>query len=190
MYQGGVPPWDIGRPQGAFVRLEEAGQIRDPVLDVGCGTGENAIYLASRGHDVWGIDGSPTAILKAGEKAARRGSSAHFVHGSALDLGALEGTYNTVIDSGFFHTLTDTHRTAFDESLKEVLPEGGGYFMMCFSEHEPSDGGPRRLTQSEIRLAFSKGWRVASIEASRFEDTFHRGGAQAWLAHIVRVLEG
>ena len=58
----GTPPWDIGRPQPEFVRLEAGGEIRGSVLDVGCGTGENALHMAAKGHDVWGIDGAPTAI--------------------------------------------------------------------------------------------------------------------------------
>ena len=72
-YQDGPPPWEIGRPQPAFVALEEAGEIVGDVLDVGCGTGENALYLANRGHEVWGVDGVPAAIERARQKAAERG---------------------------------------------------------------------------------------------------------------------
>ncbi len=53
---GGTPPWDISRPQAECVRLEESGEIRGSVLDVGCGTGEHVLYLARRGHEAWGID--------------------------------------------------------------------------------------------------------------------------------------
>jgi len=187
MYKGGAPPWDIGRPQKAFVELEKAGKIRGEVLDVGCGTGENAIFLASKGYDVWGIDGSPTAVLAANAKAKERGSKAHFVHGSVLDLGALETRFDTVIDCGLFHTLTDAHRVLFEQSLKDVLPVGGHYFLMCFSEHEPGDYGPRRVTKEDIRLSFAQGWKVRSIEAARFEHFLGGGFAHAWLAHLERV---
>jgi SAM-dependent methyltransferase len=187
MYHGGAPPWDIGRAQGAFVALEEARKIRGSVLDVGCGTGENVLYLASRGHEAWGVDGAPTAVSSARNKARERGSKAKFVHGSVLDLAALGRTFDTVIDSGLFHTLTDPHRIVFEQSLKSVLPVGGDYFLMCFSELEKGEGGPRRVTKDEIRLTFARGWRVASIEPARFEDNFGRGGARAWLAHLVRV---
>ena len=187
IYQGGAPPWDIGRPQPAFVALEGAGKIKGSVLDVGCGTGENVLYLASRGHEAWGVDGAPTAIAAAKEKAKGRASKAKFVHGSVLDLAALGRTFDTVIDSGLFHTLSDAHRLAFDRSLKAALPVGGEYFMMCFNEHEPGDYGPRRVTQGEVRLAFAHGWKVMSIEAARFAHTLGDGGAHAWLCHIVRV---
>lgn len=187
MYRGGAPPWDIGRPQAAFVALEKAGKIRGVVLDVGCGTGENALYMASRGHESWGIDGAPTAISAAKNKARDRGSRATFVHGSVLDLAALGRRFDTVIDSGLFHTLTDAHRIQFEQSLKSAMAVGGDYFMMCFSEHEVGDLGPRRVTKEEIRLAFARGWKVVSIEASRFEHFLGSGGAHAWLAHITRV---
>ena len=63
----GTPPWDIEKPQQEFVRI--AGEIGDEVLDVGCGTGEHVMYFAENGHEVWGIDASPRAILKAKKKA-------------------------------------------------------------------------------------------------------------------------
>jgi 2-polyprenyl-3-methyl-5-hydroxy-6-metoxy-1,4-benzoquinol methylase len=69
----GQAPWDIGGPQPEIVRLAEAGAIRGVVLDVGCGTGENALYLAGRGLDVWGIDFIPKAIERARDKALQRG---------------------------------------------------------------------------------------------------------------------
>src|SRR6266566_3792935 len=74
----GLPPWDIGRPQQAYVELVQTGKIHGSVLDVGCGTGEHALYLAQHGHEVWGIDSSPTAIQKAQQKAAARGIAVTF----------------------------------------------------------------------------------------------------------------
>ena len=61
MYQRQAP-WDTGRPQPAIVKLAEAGQIRGSVLDVGCGTGENVLYLAAKGHETWGLDFVPGVI--------------------------------------------------------------------------------------------------------------------------------
>ena len=91
MYQGQAP-WDIGRPQPAIVKLAEAGKIRGSVLDVGCGTGENVLYLAAQGHESWGLDFVPVVIERAKAKAAERGIDAHFLVGNALELNNSAGS--------------------------------------------------------------------------------------------------
>jgi len=183
----GTPPWDIGRPQRAFVSLEEAGEIQGPVLDVGCGTGENALYLSSRGHEVWGIDGSPTAIEKAKAKAHERRLDVRFVVRDALKLSRLGRQFNTVIDCGLFHVFDDEERPMFVKSLASVLRPGGRYYMLCFSEREPGSFGPRRVTRAEIRNAFRTGWQLNSIREARFESHFGPEGAWAWLSSLTRL---
>ncbi len=109
-YRSGEPPWDIGAAQPAIVRVAERGLIRGSVIDVGCGTGDNAVYLAARGLDVVGVDAAPTAIARAQEKSRLDGGRAEFVVADALALDRLERTFDTSIDSGLFHTLTDPDR--------------------------------------------------------------------------------
>jgi len=82
----GTPPWDIGRPQGAFRAIADAGALHGRVLDVGCGTGEHASLAASLGFDTTGIDGAPLAIEKAQAKARERGLDVRFVVGDVLEL--------------------------------------------------------------------------------------------------------
>lgn len=135
MYKG-VPPWEIDGPQSEIVYLAEHGQIRSPVLDAGCGTGENALYLAGLGFEVVGIDVVPTAVEKAISKAKKRSLDVAFLVWDALRLQGLQRRFNTVIDSGLFHVLPDNKRPVFVESLAAVLEPGGSYLMMCFSEKE------------------------------------------------------
>ena len=162
-----VPPWDIGRPQSEFMRLAEAGEIRGSVLDVGCGTGENALYLASMDHEVWGIDFAPVAIEKAKAKAWERGLEVTLLIWNVLELQSLKRTFDTIIDSGLFHSLTDTERLLFVHSLTKVLEPGGTYFMLCFSEHEPGSWGPRRVTQAEIgQILVKVGGSITSVRPS------------------------
>lgn len=188
-YQGS-PPWDIGRPQPAFVRLEEAGEIVGRTLDVGCGTGENALFLASRGHDTWGVDFAPTAVTRARLKAADRGLPVTFRVASALELGLINERFDTVIDCGLFHTFLDPHRPEYAASLAATLTERGRIFLLCFSEHEPTDwGGPRRVTQTEIRSTFNQGWKVRWIREERFETRFEGVQGKAWMASIDRSTE-
>ncbi|MGZ4906520.1 MAG: class I SAM-dependent methyltransferase [Halobacteriota archaeon] len=182
----GTPPWDIGHPQREFVQLEEADEIKGSVLDVGCGTGENALYLAERGHEVWGVDFTPRAIEKARDKAAQYHLNVTFLVGDALQLGALGRDFDTVIDSGLFHTLSDEERPLFANSLADVLRREGTYFMLCFSELEPGSYGPRRVTQAEIRETFAHGWHIKYIRPAYMESWRQLEGIHAWLSSITK----
>ncbi len=192
MYQGQAP-WDTGRPQPAIVKLAEADQIRGSVLDVGCGTGENVLYLAARGHEAWGIDFVPLAIERAKAKAAERRINAHFLVGNALELGKLGRQFDTVIDCGLFHTFVDEERSIYVRSLSAVLRAGGSLYLLCFSDEQPGTEGPRRISQQEIRDSFHEGWNVKQIEPIHFEAIprpdglkFGPAGPKAWLATIER----
>lgn len=183
MYRG-KPPWEIDGPQSEIVHLAEADEIKSPVLDVGCGTGENALYLAKTGFEVTGIDIVPAAIEKALNKAKERSLVASLLVWNALNLQELRGRFNTVIDSGFFHALPDKKRPVFVESLLSVLNPGGTYFMMCFSEHEPGSWGPRRVTQAEIRETFKQGWQINYIREAQFDTNLGSRNCKAWLSSI------
>ena len=181
----GTPRWDIGRAQAELVRLAEAGEIEGSVIDIGCGTGENALYLARLGHATLGIDLSPTAISKARSKAESRRQKITFLVGDALRLGELHQRFDSAIDCGLFHTFSDEIRHSFTRSLRAVLDRGGTYFMLCFSERETTEwGGPRRVTQEEIRTTFSQGWRINYIRKALFESNWSEVEGQAWLSSI------
>ena len=183
----GTPPWDIGRPQKEFVDLVRQGEITGSILDIGCGTGEHALFFAAEGHEVWGIDSAPLAIQKAQEKAAAQGLPVHFLILSALNLARLERTFDTVTDSGLFHTLSDEDRQVFVDNLAAVLSPGGNYFMLCFSDQEPGGYGPRRVTQQEIRDCFRDGWSINYIRAAVFESRSRAEGPRAWLSSISKT---
>jgi SAM-dependent methyltransferase len=189
-FYAGTAPWDIGRPQAAFLRLAESGLLTGRVLDAGCGTGEHALMCAGLGLETTGIDAAPTAIGLARRKAQERGLEARFIVGDALDLGALGEQYDTVIDSGLFHSFEDDERARLVSSLRAATAPGGRYYLLCFTDQQPGDWGPRRVSQDEIRASFADGWRVDSIEDATFEVTLGTGGsdgALAWLATITRV---
>jgi 2-polyprenyl-3-methyl-5-hydroxy-6-metoxy-1,4-benzoquinol methylase len=166
------------------VELADAGRIVAPVLDVGCGTGENALELARRGIEVLGIDAAPRAIGKAIEKARERGLGAEFLLADALALGNLRRRFRTVIDSGLFHVFDDGERPVFAASLASVLEPGGRYHLLCFNEHVPGVQGPRRVTQDEIRATFVEPWSVVEIVATVFETNLPEGAVPAWRATI------
>jgi SAM-dependent methyltransferase len=181
-----TPPWDIGHPQPAFAALARSGSVTGRVLDIGCGTGEHALMVAVLGLDATGIDSAPTAIRQAEQKASERGLPVRFEVDDALELGDRSSRYDTVLDCGLFHVFDDDDRAAFVVSLRDTVVSGGRYFMLCFSDREPGDWGPRRVTREEIGSSFADGWRIDSIEESRIELTWNPEGAQAWLVAMTR----
>jgi SAM-dependent methyltransferase len=183
------PPWDIGRPQPAFVRLAEHRLLSGALLDAGCGTGEHTLLAAAHGADALGVDVSPRAIAQGQHKAEARGIHARFQVADVLALDVLEQTFQTVIDSGVFHVFDDEDRAVYVASLASVVERGGTCYLMCFSDRQPGDWGPRRVRREEITTAFRDGWSVEDIGPDAFEINEGLGTprAQAWLAIIRRV---
>jgi SAM-dependent methyltransferase len=185
-YRAERPPWEIDRPQPAIQRLLDEHAFRGDALDVGCGTGENTMLLASHGLHVLGIDWAAAAVDMARAKAAQRSLEVQFEVADALRLDRLGRSFDTILDSALFHTFSDAARTAYVPSLGSVARPGSMLYLLCFSELEPWGGGPRRVTQAEIRDAFAEGWTVRAIVPERLEMWYEPGYALAWLATIER----
>lgn len=187
-YHDGPAPWDIGRPQPAIVRLASERRFAGPVLDAGCGTGENALHVAARGLTVVGFDVAETAIAMAGAKSAERGITAEFVVADAFQLERLGRTFATVLDCGLFHTFDSHEQRRYAASLATVTERGGTVYVLCFSD-EGADRGPHPVSRADLRAAFSAdgGWTVVAVDPDRVLTRFHDdGGAPAWLATIER----
>lgn len=185
MYAG-RPAWDIGQPQPVLLRLAESGGLRGGVLDVGCGTGEHALMAARLGYPATGVDTSARAVAIAQEKARERALPAHFLVWNALDLPSLNKSFDVVLDSALFHVFDDAQRTAYVDSLRGVVPIGGRYHMLCFSDREPGTWGPRRVSGDEIRATFADGWRLDAIEPSTIELTTGHA-ADSWFVSATRI---
>lgn len=191
-YRDAKAPWDIGLPQPSLV--EVADQVNGSVLDVGCGTGENAMFFAARGHDVVGVDYLPSPIERAKKKARERALNVRFAVHDALQLSELRRQFDNVIDCGLFHVFSDEDRDTYVGQLETVTHPGSILFLLCFSDKEPGDAGPRRISRDDLKTAFSSNWRLASIDERRFhvrhdfdEIKFSEGGPIAWLAVAFRT---
>ena len=188
----GLAPWDIGKPQGTFVKV--ADRITSPVLDAGCGTGEHALFFAAQGHRVVAIDFVEEAIKRARRKAAERDLPVEFLVKDATTLGDWSERFASVIDCGLFHVFSDDDRRRYVQGLTQVVKPGGRLFLMCFSDAEPGAEGPRRVSQRELHSAFADGWEVESIQPCRAELNpaftevqFSEGGPKVWFATIRRT---
>ena len=188
-YRDGPAPWDTGQPQPAIVRLASEGLFAGPVLDAGCGTGENTLHVASLGLPVLGVDVAKTALAIARAKAAERGIEVEFAAADALQLKRLGRMFETVLDCGLFHTFDGGERPGYVASLASVTAHGGTLYVLCFSD-EGLDTGPHPVSQEELRSAFSPGdgWSIAAIKADRVRTRYHGdAGAPAWLVTITRI---
>jgi ubiquinone/menaquinone biosynthesis C-methylase UbiE len=188
MYAEGIPPWQIDRPQPEVIQLIENGKFESPVLDLGCGTGDNTIELARHGLVVKGLDAVPEALERARKKMEKAGlkQSQEFVLGDALRLAESGLKARTVLDCALFHTFSDEERKDYIRGLEAVLSPGGRLHILSFSELETRQPGPRRLSLSEITESFGTGWRVADSVRCRYWDRVRPDGAHAWRVTFVR----
>lgn len=159
------------------------------MLDAGCGTGENALHIASLGLPVLGIDVAETALAMARQKAADRGIAAEFVAADVFHLDHLGRRFNTVLDCGLFHTFDHDERAQYVASLASATEQDGTVHVLCFSNQGP-ETGPHPVSPEELREIFSRdnGWNVVTIQPERIQTRFHNdAGAPAWLATIRRI---
>jgi SAM-dependent methyltransferase len=188
-YQDGPAPWDIGGPQPTVVRVASEGGFAGSVLDAGCGSGENALHLASLGLSVMGVDVAETALVMARAKAEERGLEAEFAVADAYHLERLGRRFDTVLDCGMFHTCDSEERPVYVASLASVTEPGATLYVLCFSDEGP-DIGPHPVSREALSAAFNagNGWRVATLEADRVHTRFHdENGAPAWFATVTRI---
>ena len=167
IYAEGIPPWEIGKPQPPFIEVAE--QVASPVLDSGCGTGNTALYFASRGLKVTGIDFVEDVIRQARDKAAERGISVNFIVKDAMTLGEWDERFASVIDSGLFHIYHGDEQRRYVRGLAHVLKAGGRLYLFSFSDKIDKSLGLGGASKQELYDIFSDGWVIESLELVRGE---------------------
>jgi 2-polyprenyl-3-methyl-5-hydroxy-6-metoxy-1,4-benzoquinol methylase len=188
MYRGDgdtepVQPWDIGRPQPAVVAAAEAGLVSGEVLDVGCGLGDNAVYLASRGARVTAIDIAEPAVAEGRRRAAARGVEVEFLVADATRLEGFEDRFDTIVDSACFHSVSVDDRSSYLSRLFRMSRPGGRLHLFAFAaELEAPFPGPHRMSADELRTVLDPWWEVSSVTASAFSSSLTPADVEAMIA--------
>ena len=188
-YAGPPPPWDIGRPQPACVRLAEVRRVpwrcarrrmRHRRAHHPCRAPwrhPHPWHRRSRAPSRPPGARPPSETSTLVSRCVTRSSSTK-----------LDETFDTIVDSGLFHVFDDAARDRYVAALHSALRLEGHLHLICFSDREPGDWGPRRVTEAELRAAFGSDWRIASLAPDRFDINagLDTSTAEAWIADVVR----
>lgn len=171
MYRVGFTPWDTGHVPSALRELVEGpGALpASRALDVGCGTGTQAVYLAEHGWQVTGIDAVSRPLNRARARAAEAGVSVDWVEADAsrlTELGLAPG-FGLVLDRGCFHGLSDSERAACAAGVTALTEPGAALLMMAFAPNRIA-ATPAGIDESELLARFS-GWRLVSTQPDEGE---------------------
>lgn len=186
-YKFGKPPWIINEAQPDLVAAVEKGDVCGPtILDVGCGNGDNAIYLASVGFHVTAVDVSAKAIEIAKQKASNAGVEVTFIALDALKIGTLNKKFDTIIDSGLYHNISGGSRERYVHALSDVCVRKGQFIMLCFSDLAGEydvypNRYPKPMSQTEIRAAFAKGWKIEWFRMGVIKSSEKYKNYSSWL---------
>lgn len=145
-------PWNSESPPKALVELVESGQIRPcKTVDLGCGAGNYAIYLASMGFDVTGVDISPSAIALSEATARKKGVACKFVVADVLaGLAEIVDTFEFAYDWSLLHHIFPENRRQYVETVDRLLGSGGTYLSVCFSDSDAGFGGTGKLRRTSL----------------------------------------
>jgi SAM-dependent methyltransferase len=176
-------PWDSGKPDvylGQFMRVSSMKPCR--ALEVGCGTGTNAIWLDGLGFEVVGLDLSPTAIERASAKASAAGADCQLLVANFLIDPIPEGPFHFAYDRGVFHCFGDgSDRACFAGRVAEALDSGGVWHSLIGStDGPPRNDGPPRRSAADIIAAVEPHFEILELKSTTFDEEGHQA-KRAWL---------
>lgn len=181
------PGWDLGRPASQLVEAIAQGLLKPGrAIELGCGLGHDARFLATKGFDVTAVDISPTAIARAEAIARREGVKVRWLVADVLRLPEL-GTFDVVYDRGCYHGVRRTNAKGYVATLRQLTRPGSTLLILAGNAKEVGTGGPPRVSEEEIREDFSEDFTIEMLRETRFDRREGGGGgALAWMILLRR----
>jgi SAM-dependent methyltransferase len=189
LYRQGTPPWDVGRPAAELLRVLEEGLLpRGTVLELGCGSGADAVCLAKHGFEVTAVDISPLAIERARARAEQQRALVRFVLADVLEFGLEAGQFDVVYDAGFYHHIRSRSLGRFLEVLWRVTRPGSLCLALIGAPGEQLPDSPPQVREQDIRRELGRLFEFVHLRRCRLESAVRSDGYPGWSCLMRRPL--
>jgi SAM-dependent methyltransferase len=169
-YRTGDTPWNTGRPDEELRRILAEENIRPcRAVELGCGTGTNAVWLAQQGFDVTAVDISPLAVQRARERASAAGVAVRFLVADVLEPLALSGPFGFFFDRGCYHIVRRINVQRYLDTVEHITGLGALGLVLAGNAREPLDPGPPVVTEDELRAECGRGFEIVKLREFRFD---------------------
>lgn len=181
-------PWDSGRPSAELRRLVESGELAPgSMIEFGCGTGTNAVYLARHGFTVTAVDLAPLAVERAEAKAAEAGVAVRFVCGDVTKLDDVAGPFDFVFDRGCYHCVRRAGLLdGYLATVARLTQPGARLLVLAGNADSPEEFGPPKVAAAELAAEFEPLGRIERLAAFYFEDVGGVRGPLGWSCLLTR----
>jgi SAM-dependent methyltransferase len=180
-YREGTPPWDTGVPHAELARVLDEYHLRpQTVLEIGCGTGADAILLARRRFEVTAVDCSAIALERARFRAEQQSASIHFVHADIFDFARSAPKFDFVYDCGVYHALRLVNLDRYVDMLWRVTRPGSYYLCLAGAPDTVADVGPPQVNEDEIHSELGRLFEFVHLRPIRFDCPTRKEGHPAW----------
>ncbi len=187
IYREGTPPWETGIPSSELQRVFEEGLVpRGTALEIGCGTGCDAIVMVRQGMEVTAVDNAPTAIERARVRAEQEDSLPRFVLGDIFEFAQTAGQFDFVYDAGFYHYIRMTQLDKYLDVLWRVTKPGSLFLTLAGAPGETSPGSPPQVTKRQLNNELGRLFEVVRLDQFRWPSPASPSGFPAWSCFMKR----
>jgi SAM-dependent methyltransferase len=180
-YRAGTPPWDTGKPHVELVRVLDEGHFRSgTVLELGCGTGTDAVYLARRRFEVTAVDCSAIALERARLRAEQHDAVLRFVFDDAFEFARTSGPFDVVYDAGFYHFMRLVNLEGYLDMLWRVTRSGSYFFCLAGAAGDAAEGSPPQIGEDDIHEELTRLFELVQLRPAQLEGLSRPDGYLAW----------